>query len=172
MAMKDSLTGVMRNPQAFLKNIAQARWRSISSRDTLERRLAKLQCLSLSAVQHLLSKTATAKLRGLSHEPVSNWSKTFFKNWDPKRDFAYAALHAERLTRLQADTAICEVLWQQAVKFPERREILERYIERAEPRCRFLYDEITSTGERLLQTLRPEDHLQSGDGLNSRQSAS
>ena len=31
--------------------------------------------------------------------------------------------------------------------------MLERYLERAEPRCRYLADEITSTGTRLLDKL-------------------
>ena len=39
--------------------------------------------------------------------------------------------------------------------------MLERYLERAEPRARFLHEEITSTGQRLLTELaargEPED---------------
>jgi len=31
--------------------------------------------------------------------------------------------------------------------------ILERYLERAEPRCRYLLDEISTTGDRLLAQL-------------------
>ena len=62
-------------------------------------------------------------------------------------------LHAERLTRLLADEQIAEVLLEQAKKHPERRPLLERYLERAEPRARFLHDEITSTGARLLAKL-------------------
>jgi hypothetical protein len=41
----------------------------------------------------------------------------------------------------------------QAKQHPERREILEKHLERAEPRARFLLDEITSSGERLLKKL-------------------
>ena len=66
-------------------------------------------------------------------------------------------LHAERLTRLLADAAICEILYEQASRHRERREVLNSYLDRAEPRSRFLYDEITTTGERLLATLRPEE---------------
>ena len=66
-------------------------------------------------------------------------------------------LHAERLTRVLCDEAIAERLLAQAQAHPERREVLERWVERAEPRCRGLVDEITSTGDRLLARLRTED---------------
>ena len=156
MAMKDTLGGVMKNPQAFVRRMAQARWRSLSATDPLERRLAKVQLLSLGAQNHLMTRTAANKVRSLGNKPISEWPRAFFKNWDPKRDFALAMLHAERLTRLLADELICEVLLEQAKQHPERRPILERYLDRCEPRCRFLHDEIISTGERLLKELSRE----------------
>jgi alkylation response protein AidB-like acyl-CoA dehydrogenase len=158
MAMKDALTGIMKNPQAFVRRLAQSRWRALSSRDPLERRLARLQQLSLGAQQHLMTRTATDKVKSLVGMPLTSWPKALRDNWDPKRDFAFAMLHAERLTRLLADVAISEVLLEQARKHPERRLELERYLDRAEPRCRFLHDEITSTGERLLAKLEGLDN--------------
>ncbi len=153
MAMKDTLMGVMKNPQDFVKRQAQARWRSLSATDPLERRVAKLQLLSAGAISHLLTRTATSKLVSLQGQPITEWPARFFKNWDPKKDFALAMLHAERLTKLLADELICETLLEQAKKHPERREVLERYIDRCEPRCRYLHDEITTTGSRLLSQL-------------------
>jgi 3-(methylthio)propanoyl-CoA dehydrogenase len=157
MAMKDTLSSVFKNPQAFVKRIAQARWRALSARDPLERRLAKIQQISLSVQQHLITRTATDKVRSLQGMPLSEWPDAFRKNWDPKRDFAYALLHAERLTRILADEAIGEVLFEQAQRHPDRRELCERYLERAEPRCRFLAEEITNTGARLLASLHGDD---------------
>ncbi len=52
-----------------------------------------------------------------------------------------------------ADEAIAEIFWAQAEAHPERREVLERHLERAEPRMKFLLDEITTTGDRLLAKL-------------------
>ena len=153
MAMKDAMSNIMRNPQKFLTRVAQSRWRSLSALDPLERRVARLTALSLSAQQHLIQRTATDKLRSLGKHKVREWSKEFFQNWEPKRDFAYAMLHAERLTRLLSDVAISEILLTQARQFPERRELLERYLDRAEPRCNFLHEEITTRGDRLLATL-------------------
>jgi alkylation response protein AidB-like acyl-CoA dehydrogenase len=156
MAMKDAMGSIMKNPQKFMTRVAQARWRSLSALDPLERRVARLSALSLSAQQHLIQRTATDKLRSLGKHKVREWSKEFFQNWEPKRDFAYAMLHAERLARLMADVAICEIVLEQARKHPERRDLLERYLERAEPRCTFLHDEITTRGDRLLAQLREQ----------------
>jgi 3-(methylthio)propanoyl-CoA dehydrogenase len=153
MAMKDTLMGIMKNPQAFVRRQAQARWRSISAKDPLERRVAKVELVSMSAQSHLMTRTAASKVRSLSGKPVTAWPKAFLANWDPKRDFAFAMLHAERLTRLLSDELVCETLLAQAKKHPERRELLERYLDRCEPRCRFLHDEITTTGDRMLAQL-------------------
>lgn len=157
MVMKDSLTGIMRNLQGFLRDVAQARWRALSARDPLERRVARLQGLGFAAQQHLMQKTVGAKLRELGKHNVREWSRQLLGNWDPKRDFAYAMLHAERLARLLGDVAICEVLLAQAQRHPDRRELLERTLDRAEPRCNYLHEEITTRGERLLAQLRGDE---------------
>ncbi|MFH2008921.1 MAG: acyl-CoA dehydrogenase family protein [bacterium] len=153
MAMKDTLVAVMKNPQGFVKRMATVRLRALSAADPLARRVAKIQQLSTSVQQHLITRTATDKLKSLQGQPITEWPRSFLKSWDPKKDFACAMLHAERLTQLLADEAICEVLLEQGSKHPERREVLERYLERAEPRCRFLHETITSTGDRLLASL-------------------
>ncbi|HEX3695307.1 MAG TPA: acyl-CoA dehydrogenase family protein [Polyangia bacterium] len=162
MAMKDTLTGILRAPQEFVKRMAQTRWRSLSARDGLERRVARLQLLSLAAQQHLVTRTMAAKVKTVQGQPLGTWRKALFNQWNPKRDFAYAMLHAERLTRLLADEAIAEVLLAQARRHPQRRELLERHLERAEPRVKFLHDEITSTGQRLLDLLAGGTSASSG----------
>ncbi|MGD8823940.1 MAG: acyl-CoA dehydrogenase family protein, partial [Myxococcales bacterium] len=155
MAMKDTLGRIIKNPQAFVRGMAQARWRSLSSRDSLERRVAQLQTLSFGAQQHLVLKTAGDKVKGLRGKPIQEWSAELTTNWDPKRDFAYAMLHAERLIQLLGHTAIAELLLDQAAKHPERAELLERHLERVEPKARYLHDAITTTGQRLLRKLAP-----------------
>jgi len=153
MAMKDTLGGIIENPQRFVRRMAQARWRSLSSRDPLERRVAQLQSLSFGAQQHLVLKTAGDKVKGLRGKPMSEWSGELTKKWDPKRDFAYAMLHAERLIQLLGHTTIAELLLEQARKHPERADVLERHLERAEPKARYLHDQITTTGQHLLERL-------------------
>ncbi|MBX7079606.1 MAG: acyl-CoA dehydrogenase family protein [Nannocystaceae bacterium] len=156
MAMKDALGAIMKAPQEFVKRLAQARWRSLSARDPLERRVAKLQHLALDAQQFLVRKTATDKFRSLSDKPLSQWRHAFLEDWNPKRDFAYAMLHAERLTRMLTDVAVCEILLEQSRKHPERADVLRRYLVRAEPRCRHLLDEIQTTGAELLAKLQDD----------------
>ena len=114
-------------------------------------------------MQHLLRRTATDKVKSLSGKPVSTWADSFLKQWDPKRDFSYAMLHAERLTQILADEAIAEVLLDQAKKHPERREVLERWLDRAEARDRGLLDQIINTGEGLLRRLARKNREDSGD---------
>ena len=153
MAMKDTLGAILKAPQEFVKRLAQARWRALSARDAYERRVAKLQALALDAQQHLIRRTATDKLRAVQDRPLTQWRQALLEDWDPKRDFSYAMLHAEHLTLLLCDVAICEALLEQAKRHPERIEVLERYLERAEPRARYQHDLIVSTGQGLLERL-------------------
>jgi alkylation response protein AidB-like acyl-CoA dehydrogenase len=152
MATRDTLNGILKNPQGFLRRRAQARWRAVSGRDSLERRVARVQGISYGAQQHLIRRLLGKKLRSLQGTPLGTRPR-LLKDWDPKRDFALAQLHAERLTALMAEAAICRILLDQARRHPARREVLERYLERAEPRCRYLADQIDSTGGRLLAEL-------------------
>ncbi|HJL18371.1 MAG TPA: acyl-CoA dehydrogenase family protein [Sandaracinaceae bacterium LLY-WYZ-13_1] len=153
MAMKDTLGAILKDPRRFVRRGAQARWRVLSARDAFERRVARVQVASHAAQQHLLMRTAGDKLRGLGDRPVTEWANAFLQQWNPKRDFAFAMLHAERLTRILFDEAAAELLLAQAQAHPERREVLERWLDRAEPRSRALLDEIQTTGDRLLAQL-------------------
>lgn len=156
MAMKDTLGGIIKNPQEFVRRIAQARWRSVRGRDANERRLGRIQALSLSAQQHLLTRTVGDKFRSVRGTPVTSWIGELSQSWDPKRDFAFAMLHAEHLAQLLADELMCELLLEQGRRHPERMEVFERFAERAEPRARYLADVIASTGERLLRSMGTE----------------
>jgi hypothetical protein len=156
MAMKDTLGGILKNPQAFVRRSAQCRWKIVAARDPLDRRVAKLQRLSLSAQQYLMTRTVTDKYRSLQGKPISEWPDRFMKDWNPKRDFAFAMLHAERLTQILCDEAIAELLLEQAREDTNRRPILEKFLERAEPRCRHMYDILTTTGDRLLNELHAQ----------------
>jgi alkylation response protein AidB-like acyl-CoA dehydrogenase len=153
MVMKDTLTGAIKRPSEFLSRIAETRLAALRAPEILDRRVARIQSLSLSAQQHLLTRTAAGKLRALSDLPLSDWRNALKKGWDPKRDFSLAMLHAERLTRLCADEAIAEILVAQAKKHPARRELAERFLDRAELRVRAVHEEITTTGGRILAML-------------------
>ena len=152
MVTKDNLMGVLKDPRGFLRDSMSARWRCWFGASPLECRVAKLQALSRSTLRFLIKRIAAKKLSDMRKRPFREWG-AFMKDWDPKRDFAIALLHAERLTRILADVAVCETLLGQSKRFPERAEVLARYLERAEPRCQFLRTEIRMTGKRLLDLL-------------------
>ncbi|MGM0558917.1 MAG: acyl-CoA dehydrogenase family protein [Myxococcota bacterium] len=156
MAMKDAMSTVMRNPQKFIKKLAQTRWRSLSSRDPQDKKLATIEHLLLRAKQYLVTRTAVDKFKSVSDLPMTEWLDALKEDWDPKRDFAHAMLHAERLIKMKTDLAVAQALYEQQKEYPERTAIFESFVERAEPRCRYLFDEITTTGDRLINRLHPE----------------
>jgi len=161
MATKDTLEKVMEAPQGFLKGMARARWRTWSSSDRREKQLARVRLAVARAKRHLISKTAVEKFKEVAQQPMTEWPRELGSEWDPKRDFAHALLHAERLTRMLADEAIAELLFQQVQEHPERSEVFDRYLERAVPRCERLYDEIVSRGDRLIGELQSDSALES-----------
>ena len=156
MVMKDSLMDALKKPNVFVKRNLNACWRRWFGASRAERQVARLQARSFAAIRCLIRRLFLKKLRGLGKQPISKWGKEINK-WDPKRDFALAMLHAERLTRMLADVAACEILLEQTKRFPDRQQVLEKCLERAEPRSRFLHNEITTTGQRLLDQLAPEN---------------
>ena len=156
MAMKDALSGVMKRPSAFVRRLAEARWQSVSGKDARARAVARLQVRSLTAQQHLVMRTARDKFGEVRQRPISTWIDELKHSWDPKRDFSYAMLHAERLIRLLIDEAVAEILYEQAKQFPERGELFDRFMELAEPRSRYNLDVLMHRGDRLLATLREE----------------
>jgi alkylation response protein AidB-like acyl-CoA dehydrogenase len=154
MAMKDTLLGVIRRPQDFVRREATARWKSVDAMASRqEKRVARLQSLSYATQRHLMARIFGGKVWGLRQVPVSGWTEAM-SDWDPKRDFGPAMLHAERLIALLTDVAVAEILLEQSQQHPERAELLERWLDRAEPRCRHLHDVITTTGDRVLASLK------------------
>src|SRR5690606_1013575 len=121
MAMKDNLLAAVKDPARFVREGAQARWRAVSARDAQERRVAKLEGVKHATIRFLLQRLATSKVKELRHESVRDWSRVL-TDFDPKRDFALAMLHAERLLRIIADVAVAEELLAQAQRFPEDRK--------------------------------------------------
>jgi alkylation response protein AidB-like acyl-CoA dehydrogenase len=157
MALKDHLGFAIKRPQQFVQRLARAKYNAVRVRDNLERRYWGMRSLALSAQQHILLQIAKEKLTTARAEPLPKFLNTFLKNWDPKRDFSFGLLHAEHLIKILADVEIAHLLLEQAKKFPERREIAERWLERAEPRVRYNWDLITTTGDRIVELVRRAD---------------
>lgn len=154
MAMKDSLLGIMKDPGGFVRQLANQQLLARTDRDPLARKVATVRLHALQAQRNLITRIAGARFGELRSEPLSNWRHRLVNDWDPKRDFGPALLHAERLTRLLVDATIGEILLEQSKQDLSRRPLCEAWVERAEPRSRFLLDQIANTGERLLSQLR------------------
>ena len=154
MATKDTLLGIMRDPSGFVRRLARVGVEARTHRDPLGRKVAQLQLYALKAQRHLIQRIAGQRLGELRHAPVGAWRDRLVHDWDPKRDFGPALLHAENLTRMLCDVAICDIVWAQARRHPERRALLTALVERAEPRGRHLLHVISTTGDRLLEQLR------------------
>jgi len=156
MALKDQLQGAIKDPAGFLRRSARARIASLSARDPLERKLARLETKAYGAMQHILTRIARDQWQWVSERKITEWASAFLKEWDPRRDFSWGLLHAERLARILVEVHASRALVSQAKRFPERRELAERYLEQAAPVVARMHDEILHTGERLLRQLAQE----------------
>jgi len=153
MALKDQLGGAIKDPARFVRRAAQARIASLSARDPLERKLGRIETRLHGAMQHILTHIARDKWQWVSERKITEWPTAFLKEWDARRDFSYGLLHAERLTRILVAYHTGRVLVKQARRFPERRELAERYLEQALPEVTHMHMEIQHCGDRLLQQL-------------------
>ena len=116
--------------------------------DPTTRALARVQHRALLAQRALLFRIAWQKLRRSGPSALLSAA-----SWDPDQDFGPALLHAERLTLMLGDAAIGQALSDQARRHPHRKTLLERYLERADPRSRDLLHRIRQTGAGLLARL-------------------
>lgn len=142
MVMKDTLSGLMRDPQRFATSMARTRLRALSAPTALERATAELRYKADRAAQHMFTRTAADKLRTLPGKPVGSWKESLTRGWDPKRDFSFAMLHAERLANLLINATVAELLTEQALKHTDRVELAEKWVHRASFRSQTLLAQI------------------------------
>jgi 3-(methylthio)propanoyl-CoA dehydrogenase len=158
MALKDNLQATIRNPGRFFGELATARFDKMRG-DPIDKQLARLRTVASSAQQTILGRIAADKLGDLAGRPVRDLMNAFMRDWDPKRDFSFGLLHAERLTKILSDVAIADCLVRQAHESrgtdheDERRELASRWLEKVEPRCRGILLEIEATSGGLLRRL-------------------
>jgi len=156
MALKDQLQSALRDLPEFLRKTAQARLTSLSARDPLQRKLAQLQGKVMGGMQHILARIAKDKWSYVSDKKMTEWPSAFLKDWDAKRDFSFGLLHAKRLTRMLSEYQIARTLVKQAEQHPERRELAERFMDRAMPVVSYMLEEIHSVGDHVLDQLAAE----------------
>lgn len=157
MALKDQLMQGLRDPRRFIVKMARANWKRVAENEPLERQLSRLFAYKYKALQTILVRIARNKLKSTYDLPIGSWTDALFSQWDAKLDFAPGLLHAERLTKILCDVAIARILVKYALKFPERRIYAERFMKRAELRCRYWLSEIEEHGAELLADLAARD---------------
>ncbi len=155
MAFKDAMGFAVANPQRFLQKAAGLRFKALRSTDSLERGVYKLKAAVYSVQQTLLMRVAKEKWAGANAHSVAEFISTF-KKWDPKQDFRMALVHAENFTKILIDATAAEILLRQAKRFPERRKLLEQWLEMALPRVRYHQDLIENTGHGVMERMESE----------------
>ena len=153
MVLKDQLMQGLRDPRRFIVKMARANWKRVAENEPLERSLSRLFAYKYKALQTILVRIARNKLKNTYDMPIGSWTDALFSQWDAKLDFAPGLLHAERLTKILIDTTIARILVKYAVKFPERRIYAERFMKRADLRCRHWLTEVEEHGDDLLADL-------------------
>ncbi len=153
MVLKDQLMQGLRDPRRFIVKMARANWKRVAEQDPLEKQLSRLFSYKYKALQTILVKIAKNKLKHTYDLPIGAWTDALFTQWDPKLDFAPGMLHAERLTKILAEVAIARILVKYAVKFPDRRLDAQKFMARADLRCRHWLAEIEEHGDELLAAL-------------------
>jgi alkylation response protein AidB-like acyl-CoA dehydrogenase len=160
MATKDNLLAITREPWGFVRQLGAAWRKQYFGKGPLARRVATLRYQSLLARRAMVVRIVKGKWGGHNGTSELTGFKAL-KAWDPKTDFGPALLHAENLVEMLADAATAEELLLQAQSHEERRGVLERFLERAEPRCMDRLRRIRSCGNRLLNDLRTQAMAQS-----------
>lgn len=151
MVLKDHLQHAMRNPGKFFSKMAAAKVQTLSSKTHEERSLARLKSLYYSTVQTILTRMVVEKFGGLKDKPLADWKSAFLESWDPKTDFSFGLLHAERFTIITSRLWMARILVKQALRIEdvalrnERLLLAARFMERAEPKMRGLLHEIEAS---------------------------
>lgn len=151
MILKDHLQHAMRNPAKFISKMAQAKLFSLSGKNEAEKSLGKLKSLYYTAMQVIMTRMLKEKFGDLKGYSLTEWKSHFLASWDPKKDFSFGLLHAERFTLIVSKLWMAKVLVKQAYKVDDERKkaerllLAQRFMERALPKVRGLIDEIESS---------------------------
>ncbi|MEM7403236.1 MAG: acyl-CoA dehydrogenase family protein [Myxococcota bacterium] len=165
MVLKDHLQRSMQHWFDFLRQLSRAKWQAVAGRNHLDRQLAKLQCTYFAALQTLLTQIAANKVGQLTSHSPQQWQQILAAGFDPKTDFAFGLLHAERFCQIAADVAAAEILVQQAHDTKGqphgawREQIAQQFCYIALPNCRSLLQHICAnkqSPQQRLQALRPD----------------
>jgi alkylation response protein AidB-like acyl-CoA dehydrogenase len=164
MVLKDHLQHAMRNPAKFYSKMAAAKVQTIGGKHEAQKQLGQLKWLYYSAMQAILTRLVADKFGDLKGKALSDWKMAFLKTWDPKTDFSFGLLHAERFCQITAKLWMARVMVKQALNLQdesvkeERLQLAIRFMERAEPKMRGLLYEIEASKSSVFRREMQEQH--------------
>lgn len=164
MVLKDHLQHAMRNPAKFISKMATAKFETISAKSPEERQLARLESLYYSSMQTIMTRMVADKFGDLKDKPLTDWKSAFLKTWDPKTDFSFGLLHAERFCQITSKLWMARALVKQALTLSdqtlqkERLRLASRFMERAEPKMRGLIYEIEASKSSIFREQFQQKH--------------
>jgi alkylation response protein AidB-like acyl-CoA dehydrogenase len=168
MILKDHLQHALRNPAKFVSKMAQAKVQTLSAKTHEEKMLARLKAHYYAAMQSIMTRMVVDKFGGLKEKPLTDWKEAFLSTWDPRTDFSFGLLHAERFTLIASRLWMARVLVKQALKISdeevreERLKLSMRFMERAEPKMRGILAEIEASKTSIFRSETKDLEKKSG----------
>src|SRR5205085_646897 len=149
MATKDLLKTVMRNPRSILVPGGHSPW---LSRAPLDPRLGRLYRSALRSFSAALGWLMVDLARKIGPRRVSALVRGG-ADLD-EGDLDYILLSAERLTQMLAHLHIGRLLARQAERWPERRPMAERFLQRTADVCALNARQITRGDRSALEAIQ------------------
>ena len=160
MAMKDTLFGIIKRPQAFVTpHGSGAVALRVGARSARAPRRQAPDALDVARSSTFVTRTAAGKLRDAGGRPRGPMGRRPHQaSGTPSETSRWRCCtpSGSRASWSTKPSRSCSSSRRRST--PHRRELLERWLERAELRSRALYEEITTTGERILSALASDDH--------------
>lgn len=158
LILKDHLQQTLKNPAKFVSKMATAKVHTLSAKTPEEKMLARLKTIYFGALQSIMTRMMADKFGGLKEKAFTDWKDQFLSSWDPKTDFSFGLLHAERFTLIASRLWMAKILVKQALKIEDkdvrtqRLELASRFMERAEPKMRGLLGEIDASKSSMFRS--------------------
>jgi hypothetical protein len=135
MTLKDELKDILNAPLSFLFLSFKSFFYFLPWYSAPQRKFKKMNYLLYRSFKKIFWGLIQQKRKKIRKEKggVLNLQFLAFKKWNPKNDYAFALLHAERICRMVTHTEIARILAQQASQFPERKPVFHRYVTKALP---------------------------------------
>lgn len=136
MTLKDEMKNILKRPGVFCKKYLRSYFYFLPFQSSYQKALKRGRYLLFKSLKQLLFGMIREKRKHTRKTPGGFWKVLTFrylKHWDPKQDFAFGLLHAERICRMMSKLEIAKILVEQAELHQERVYWAERYLKKIIP---------------------------------------